>query len=59
MIAAHKRFDNEIWFAGGAWTWAGFASGNKLAIETIKLELMNRSKQKGLEKIYGKSKRKI
>ena len=25
MIASHKEFGREVWFAGGAWTWTGFA----------------------------------
>ncbi len=35
MLAAHKRFDNEIWFAGGAWTWTGFTSGNRYTLDTM------------------------
>ena len=29
MFDAHQDFDREIWFAGGAWTWNGFAPMNK------------------------------
>ncbi len=25
MIASHNEFGREVWFAGGAWTWTGFA----------------------------------
>lgn len=25
MFAAHFKTDNKVWFAGGAWTWVGFA----------------------------------
>ena len=25
MIESHKEFGREVWFAGGAWTWTGFA----------------------------------
>jgi len=32
MIRAHKRFRNEIWFAGGLWTWRGFAPKNARSI---------------------------
>ncbi len=28
MIAAHKQFRNDIVFAGGAWSWTGFAPHN-------------------------------
>ena len=32
MIKGHKEFNNEIWFAGGTWTWTGFAAQNKHGI---------------------------
>ena len=32
MIKAHKRFNNPIWFAGGACTWMGFTPRNKMSI---------------------------
>ena len=32
MIKAHKKFNNPIWFAGGAWTWTGFTPHNKLSV---------------------------
>ena len=50
MIAAHKYFDNEIWFAGGAWTWAGFAPGNKTTLETM-TPAMQSAKEQGIENI--------
>lgn len=31
MIVRHKVFNNEIVFAGGAWTWHGFAPYNKFS----------------------------
>ncbi len=33
MIKAHKRFNKPVWFAGGAWTWTGFAPHNKMSLE--------------------------
>ncbi len=33
MIQAHKKFNNHIVFAGGAWTWMGFAPNNAGTIE--------------------------
>ena len=36
MLKAHKQFDNEIWFAGGAWSWGGFASKNDYSLATMK-----------------------
>lgn len=36
MLKAHKDFDNEIWFAGGAWSWGGFAPKNDYSLATMK-----------------------
>lgn len=35
MMKAHQLAGDNVWFAGGAWTWGGFASGNKFALETM------------------------
>lgn len=35
MMKAHQMAGDNVWFAGGAWTWGGFASGNKFALETM------------------------
>lgn len=32
MIRAHKRFDNGIWFAGGLWSWTGYAPHNRMSM---------------------------
>ena len=32
MIKAHRVFDNELWFAGGFWSWTGFAPKNAMSI---------------------------
>lgn len=34
MMKCHKQFDRPIWFAGGGWTWTGFAPHNKTAIKS-------------------------
>ena len=36
MIKMHKQFGNDVWFAGGAWCWAGFAPLNKLSMRLMK-----------------------
>ena len=36
MIASHLEFDREIWFAGGAWVWNGFAPRTGFAYATMK-----------------------
>ena len=33
MIKGHKEFNNEIWFAGGSWTWTGFTSQNQYGLD--------------------------
>ena len=36
MIKIHKQFSRDVWFAGGAWCWAGFAPLNKLSMRLMK-----------------------
>ena len=35
MMAAHKKFKGETWFAGGAWCWKGFAPDNKASMKSM------------------------
>jgi len=35
MIDAHRTFKNELWFAGGLWTWRGFAPKNYFTLHVI------------------------
>lgn len=35
MIDAHYRMSDDVWFAGGAWTWRGFAPLNKYSLGTM------------------------
>jgi hypothetical protein len=39
MLAEHKRFNNEIWFAGGCWSWGGFTPSNFTSIEAHSLAI--------------------
>ena len=39
MIEKHRVFDNELWFAGGAWCWIGFTPHNSYSIKHIKSAL--------------------
>ena len=50
MIKAHKSFGNNLWFAGGAWTWTGFAPGNKRTLQTMQ-PAMYAVKQHGIENV--------
>ena len=36
MIKMHKQLSKNVWFAGGAWCWTGFAPLNKLSIRLMK-----------------------
>lgn len=36
MFASHKEFGREIWFAGGAWCWNGFAPFNAYSLRSMK-----------------------
>ena len=35
MIAMHQELDNEVWYAGGACSWVGFAPGNMRTMENM------------------------
>ena len=35
-LTAHKRIGKPLWFAGGAWTWNGFAPLNDFTLKTMK-----------------------
>ena len=50
MFKAHKILSPDVWFAGGAWTWSGFASANKHTIKTM-LPAMKECKKHGINKI--------
>lgn len=39
MLAAHKRFDNVIEFAGGAWKWTGFSPNNLFSLSALEAGL--------------------
>ena len=35
MFKEHQKFEREIWFAGGAWCWDGFAPLNKWSLYSM------------------------
>jgi hypothetical protein len=35
MFRAHAKFPGETWFAGGAWTWSGFAPNNLYTLDSM------------------------
>ncbi len=36
LIESHQDFGKRLWFAGGAWTWRGFAPCNRFALHTMR-----------------------
>ena len=39
MLDKHLGFNNEVWFAGGAWKWHGFHSGNQFSFDKTRIAL--------------------
>lgn len=39
MIDAHRKFERELWFAGGAWTWLGFTPRTKFAYSALQASM--------------------
>lgn len=35
MLKSHEEFGRELWFAGGAWTWNGYAPHNRFSMKTM------------------------
>lgn len=50
MIDAHYRMSNNVWFAGGAWTWRGFAPLNKYSLGTM-LPAMQECRENGVDNV--------
>lgn len=51
MIEAHKRFGKDVWFAGGAWTWTGFAPHNKVSLARTE-QAMKACREGGVDNIF-------
>lgn len=39
MLECHRKFDNPIVFAGGAWKWSGFAPHNRFSLVSTEMQL--------------------
>ena len=50
MIASHNTFRHELWFAGGAWTWKGFAPRTRYTYKSMK-PAMQSVRENGIENI--------
>lgn len=51
MFDAHAKFGCDTWFAGGVWTWQGFAPNNSWSIESM-ASAMQSCSDKGIENIF-------
>ncbi|MBQ8410074.1 MAG: beta-N-acetylhexosaminidase [Clostridia bacterium] len=51
MIYNHKQFTDDIWFAGGVWSWAGFAPHNQFSLETM-IPALDACSKNGIENIF-------
>lgn len=50
MFSLHKKFGKEVWFAGGAWTWGGFAPKTRFAYASMKPALRS-VRNSGIENV--------
>ncbi|MBO5754797.1 MAG: beta-N-acetylhexosaminidase [Clostridia bacterium] len=51
MLENCKQFSDNVWFAGGAWTWCGLLPNNDFSIESTTLAL-NACRLKKIENVY-------
>ena len=45
MFKKHKEFGCDVWFAGGSWTWGGFAPMARFTINTMKPAMQSVNRQ--------------
>ena len=51
MLENHKQLSSDVWFAGGAWTWAGMIPDNKFSLETM-LPAISACKKQGIKNFF-------
>ncbi len=51
MIKIHKQFRGETWFAGGVWSWTGFAPNNLYSMRSM-CEAMKACKKNGVKNVF-------
>ena len=51
MVTAHEKFGKNIWFAGGTWTWVGFAPANRFSLQVMK-PAMDVCRARGVDNIF-------
>ncbi|MBR2615081.1 MAG: beta-N-acetylhexosaminidase [Clostridia bacterium] len=51
MIRGHQAFGKDVWYAGGIWTWKGYAPDNRFSIRCSKVSI-EESIKAGVENYY-------
>ena len=51
MLDNHRQLSKNTWFAGGAWTWSGFAPSNNYTLTTM-IPAINACKNTGTRNIF-------
>ncbi len=51
MIRAHRRLERPLWYAGGIWTWKGFAPDNQFSRRST-LAAVRACREEGVENIF-------
>lgn len=51
MIYNHKQLSKDVWFAGGAWSWSGFAPNNYYSLKTM-IPALNSCKKNRTKNVF-------
>lgn len=51
MILAHKKLQRPLWYAGGIWTWKGFAPDNQFSVRST-LAAIQACRSQGIENAF-------
>ena len=51
QLQINKMFNRPVYFAGGAWTWGGFAPDNRFSIKTTEVAL-DRCRESGIDGFF-------
>lgn len=51
MLENHKQLSDNVWFAGGVWTWIGFAPSNTFTLKTM-LPAIEACKKHGVKNLF-------
>lgn len=51
MMNAHKTLSEDVWFAGGVWTWYGFAGDNRMSMKMM-FPAMDAAKSCEIENVF-------